>query len=415
MQSKLLNITFISVFIISFTKALNEKTFENIFSLVQIPNQNVSSTFEKKEKEVYLFECVEKKFKRRLIKESEIVFDAGFDGCGWEIGALHMSCSQNTISNLWAETRRVANPFIKKITTLISTEPTTKVIKIPVGNYITRIIVGYTFSENTQFVTKISVKSDDGKEQIISCGNPEISVTSEVDRNQRMDGLRMVLDDKARITAIDFHSHEIVYIGKGMKGKKEFNSMSYLNFFETKLLKLDRLEDNFFLRGPAGFQIGRYFIDDKYYNDWQLSDVIIESDNVGIKSIQLQLNHTLFTKTIRTRIRGNKKRDPTLTKILSIPVNQHISLAKFFMSNKKKLTGIKFKIYNGRESDCFGVCPDFKLASDYARLVKTVYFSNKDNIIGLFGYQSQDYVESIGFLLNIKLGTEGSNFILQST
>lgn len=402
-------------------RALSEPTFQKLFGLIKIDNMNITKIFQENSRKTVAYNCVVNNFKRRLLRESEVSFDAGFDGCGWEIASLHFLCKNKSVRNLWAETRRVPSPSITKTTSMISEEKTDKNVDVPVGRYIKTISTGYIFDGDSQYVSQLIVTLDDNKSIDLKCAQGEVYVKTEAGVNKRIDGIQMVLDKEGRFSFVDFHTHEIVPVSSSKsksrsrsKSKKRSDSKGpddYLDFFRDRNLKLSRLEDDFYLRGPIGLNDGTYFIDQKYYSDWQLSSVRIEADNKKIYSIQLVLTHTIFDKKVHTQVQGREKRNAELTKTLVIPRGQHLSLARFYIDDTESLTGIKLSIYNGDESDCFGLCPTYKTPKETAEFTKTMYFSNKDNIVGLFGYKDASGVNSLGFLLNIKRGTEGLYFV----
>jgi hypothetical protein len=263
------------------------------------------------------------------------------------------------------------------------------------------------------------VTLNSGDQINLQCATAEVYVRTDVAINQRIDGIQMVIDAKGRFSYVDFHTHEIQTISVSNANSKSnrvtvpAQPSNYLDYFKSKNLLLGRLEDDFYLRGPIGNPTGKYFVDDKYYDDWQLSAVIIEASAQRILSIQLHLNHTIFEKSVRTKIQGNQKRDASKTKTLVIPVGQHLSLARFYLNTHGVLTGLKLSIYNGNESDCFGLCPEYNDPKKDAKSSKTIYFSNKDNIVGVFGYSDEKGIGSLGVLLNIKRGTEGLYFVTQ--
>jgi hypothetical protein len=399
--------------------SLNESTFQKLFSLIEVDDMDITQTFLDNQKNTPKFTCVANPFKRRLLKDSEVAFDGGFDGCGWEIFSLNLFCKNKSIQNLWAELRRVPNPVITKTTTLITTDPTDKALNVPVGRYIQSILTGYIFEGDSQYVSQLMVTLNSGDQINLQCATAEVYVRTDVAINQRIDGIQMVIDAKGRFSYVDFHTHEIQTIPVSNANSKSnrvtvpAQPSNYLDYFKSKNLLLGRLEDDFYLRGPIGNPTGKYFVDDKYYDDWQLSAVIIEASAQRILSIQLHLNHTIFEKSVRTKIQGNQKRDASKTKTLVIPVGQHLSLARFYLNTHGVLTGLKLSIYNGNESDCFGLCPEYNDPKKDAKSSKTIYFSNKDNIVGVFGYSDEKGIGSLGVLLNIKRGTEGLYFVTQ--
>lgn len=420
---------FVGLLLLASTNALSESTFQKLFGLIQIQNLNITRMFNEKSKSNIKYDCQMNDFKRRLLRESEVSFDAGYDGCGWEISSINFLCKGKSIQNLWAELRRVASPLITKQTSLITTEQTNKSFTVPLGKYIASLSTGYIFDGDTQFASQLSIKLNDGTSKDLICGQAEVFVKTEVSSRQRIDGMQMVIDKQDRFSFIDFHLHEIVTKSQGRnlkkillksskgqsksqsKGKGLKKKSEYIDYLRSKFLQLGRLEDDFYLRGPVGLNDGKYFTDQKYYSDWQLASVRIEADNKRIYSIQLILNHTIFEKTVRTKVQGRENRDFTLTKTLVIPKGQHLNLARFFIDDTNTLTGIKLSIYNGNESDCFGLCPTYSTPKKTAEGTKTVYFSNKDNIIGVFGYADKNGINSLGFLLNIRKGTEGLYFV----
>lgn len=419
---------FVVLLALASVAALNENTFQKLFSLIQVDGMNITQTFIDNKKNKPIYNCVATPFKRRLLKDTEVSYDAGYDGCGWEIYSLHFTCRGKSVWNLWAELRRVPSPSITKTTTLISTDPTDKVVTVPVGGYIQSVLTGYILEGDSQYVSQLLVTLNNGNQVSLQCGNSDVYVRTDVNFNQRIDGMQMVIDGKGRFSYLDFHTHEIQTVqdpdnhrwGRQRRRPRRSRRLdakptTYLDFFKTKNLYLGRLEDDFYLRGPIGFNSGAYFQDDKHYSDWQLSAVIIESNTKEILSMQLRLNHTIFEKSTHTKIHGNKKRNPALTRTLVIPAGQHLSLATFFLNSKGSLTGLKLSIYNGNESDCFGLCPVYNDPKMQANYSKTIYFSNKDNIVGLFGYSDEDSINSLGLLLNIRRGTEGLYFVTQSS
>ena len=393
---------------------LNENTFNSLFGLIQTSNLNITQLFQANSLRQFKYKCLDSSFKRRILQENELSFDAGFDGCGWEIGAIHFSCVAQTVNNLWVEVRRVANPTVKKVTKLISTTPTDQSIFVPAGNYISSIQTGYIFLDSSQFVSQLIVKIDNGKLFNIACGPVQIATVLTVLKNQRTDGFRLVLDKQGRFSSLDFHRHEIVNVDGSIINSQLKNTFNYLDYFQNQNVQLDRLEDNFYMRGPIGQNIGVYFLDEMYYNDWQVTAICIESNENYVQSIQLVLNHTLFRKSILTDIQGNSQRNPNNTKTLFIPTGQHVNWVYYYLDQTGSLTGFTISIYNGDMSECFGLCTEDISNKRVDKSKRSVYFSNKDNIFGLFGYSSENRITSLGFLLNIKLGTEGSSFVMES-
>ena len=397
--------------LVQYSTQLSDTILPDIYSAINIDNLNFEDLFEIKKKEVYKYECVSQDFKRRVLKDSEISYDAGYEGCGWEISGLFFSCNGKALVNIWAELRRVLNPNIEKLTTKISDDITNKKLKVPIGDWIKSIKIGYSFDNDSVILSQLSIKLNSGTVIEGLCSQPQMFDMIETKNTQRIDGMRMVLTLNGTITGLDFHVSEIVSVGRiNNADSKKISQMKYEDFFKSKALKLGRLEDDFYLRGPMGTQKGNYFINNQYYNDWAISIVQLEIRNNRIRSANLILKNKFFDKTLTTDVFGPPDMNMSFVKQFIIPDGQTVNLAIFYHSSNSSLLGIRFRLFNGTLSNCFGICE--KTPPFPGNYQKSIYFSNKDNIVGFFGFWNNDGINALGFLLNIKMGTEGSHYVI---
>lgn len=380
--------------------AQDQDILDELYTFLDMKDPNINSLIKiQADRKIYL-RCTHNTLLRRNLKHTDRLFSGGQETCGWELKALKGDCVSGGLFNVQLILRKSLTPSAIKTTQLLGTSEPAQGIEVPAGRYVKAAKLGFATSGGLSYLTSVVLSFDDNNEKSLECSKPTGYKQTVLDFNERIDGMQFSYQDK-KITTFDFYFNKIL----DLKGEIPTYPSTYNKLLTAFKFTDLRIEDKFFFRGPYGNKYGHRFEDAKFYDDWRVNEIYVETAVGAIASIQLKLTNSLFFYEVLTPIRGTKKNVAANIKKVVVPNNSYITWINIdFAPMTKRVVGLQFFFSNGGQSGCIGTCIDASNRS--GSLVKDVYFSNKEYIVGFTGYESDKGLESLGFLIAVERGED---------
>lgn len=358
------------------------------------------------------FRCVQLRFSH-ITSTLEQKYDTGRDACGVVLTELRGTCKSDKLHNIQILTNNIIFPEKNKVSPTILNMNNDKVIKIDVNTYIKRISLIWRYNSSGRFLTAIKVKSGNNKEQSISCSDTYQSIESMTfTKLERINGFYVSFNSQ-QISDIDFFFHRLVSDVSKENLLESRNSVrenhrvrhtvrasdeDYSLIITSNYLYSNEVEDTFEIRGPFGEKMGKKFSDSFIYGHWTIDSISAYTNSTHILGVGLTMKNLFINQSVKMPVYGVSK--GTL-QTLKVPPGKSVVLIETFITPDFRPCALRFGLNTG---GTLGVLGDSSCIANAKS--NNVLIGDRENLFGLTGYEDDNKIRSIGFIIILKNGDD---------
>ena len=330
------------------------------------------------------YQCLKGKghINQQYHKSGSHKLDTGNAGCGWEVGKVEVSCSNGGVSGIRFHLRNIVDRNIHKKTPGIGSN-NIKSVPFAQGHYFKGIDIHYS-SRSGGHLTGFTFILNTGKSVSLSCGHSRRKESKRYKDLYRVTGF-FGSKDGERIKSLGFYHHYL-------------NLLQCTNLDYYELIRQDPyfsiLDDKFIKLGMDEDRDGQAFEDPALQGHWDLSQIVFKLENDNIKSIQSKFQNKFFYYAQDSSPHGKTLLKNETTKTIKFSPAAPISVVRIFTGVDDLVCGIEFVFLRGRKSEQIGCKP-----GKGVKMNKQVDIPNQHEILGFYGWESDNGIESLGLLV----------------
>ena len=359
------------------------------------------------------FRCVQLRFSH-ITSTLDQKYDTGRDACGVILTELRGSCLSDKLHNIQISTNNIIFPEKNKVSPTILNRNNDKVIKIEIDTYIKRISLIWRYNSSGRFLTAIKVRLGNNKQQSISCSDTYQSIESMTFTNmERINGFYVSYNSQ-QISDIDFFFHRLVSDVSKESMLESRNSVrenqrirrnivrardeDYALITTSNYLYSNEVEDTFEIRGPFGEKMGNKFSDSFIYGHWAIDSISAYTNNTHILGVGLNMKNLFINHSFKMPFHGVSKGN---LQTLKVPQGKSVVLIETFITPDFRPCALRFGLNTGATLGVLGNSSCILNAKS-----NNVLIGDRENLVGLTGYEDGSKIRSIGFIIILKNGDD---------
>lgn len=341
-------------------------------------------------------------------------YDTGADKCGSVLSQINGQCLADKVHNIQFVISDSLFFGPNKTTPTILPSVPNQSIEIPTNDYVKTIKLSWGFNAVGRYLSKLAVTLGSGQIKELACGSESVVIESMSFTNmERINGFFVSFDER-QISDLDFFYHRLINnnalaaakayrsnaraVSRPLTNRVQAGSQDYLMMTQSNFVYSNEQEDTFEIRGPFGSKTGESFSDPYLYGHWAISQVNIWSKEANIVGIQMRMTNLFFNYTLDMAVHGNTT---STLQTATIPLNNPISIIDIYITKEFRPSGVKFTLQNG-----LAMSPLGNITSIANSTKNSIFLTERQNFVGVTGYQSTSGIMSLGFIVIVQNGDD---------